>query len=457
MKHFRSLWIPLILVLITLGCPPAICSAEPAWKAGLARRNITPTEPLWLSGYGSRDHTSEGTRLPLWGKVLALESADGQRAMIISLDVVGLDRETAQQVRQELQAKAGIQADRIAICSSHTHTGPVVGRNLDTMYFFSAEEGAKIQRYTRRLQEHLIQAGEEAVRNLTTAHLSWGVGWENFGVNRRNNPEPLVRAHRAAGKLRGPVDYDVPILRITDAQDQLTALIFGYACHATVLDDYLFSGDYPGFAQAELERRHPGVQAMFLAGCGADINPLPRRTPELAEQYGRRLADAVDRGTEGVLTSLSPRLEMQRIEIDLPYDTLPSKDTLLEKVKSTDKYVVAYAKKMLRQLDSQGALPKSYPYPLSVWRLGGNLTWIALGGEVVVDYSLRLKRELGSGTWVSGYSHDVMAYIPSRRVWDEGGYEGGGAMIYYGLPTRWASDAEERIIEAVKRLTTGVR
>lgn len=453
MKHFRRLWIPLILGLIEFGCPQLASSAEPTWKAGLARRNITPTESLWLSGYGSRDHASEGTRLPLWGKVLALESADGQRAMIISLDVVGIDRLTAQEIRHQIQQKAGIQADRIAICSSHTHSGPVVGHNLDTMYFYSEEESAKIRRFTQRLQEELVQAGEEAIRNLASAQLSWTVGWENFGVNRRNNPEPLVRAHRAAGKLRGPIDYEVPVLRIVDAQEKLTALIFGYACHATVLDDYLFSGDYPGFAQAELERRHPGIQAMFLAGCGADVNPLPRRTAELAEQYGRRLADAVDRGTEGVLTSLPPRLEMRKTEIDLPYDTLPSKETLLEKAKSTDKYVVAYAKKMLRELDSQGALPKSYPYPLSVWRLGGNLTWIALGGEVVVDYSLRLKRELGPGTWVSAYSHDVMAYIPSKRVWDEGGYEGGGAMIYYGLPTRWAGDAEERIIEAVKQLT----
>ena len=194
---------------------------------------------------------------------------------------------------------------------------------------------------------------------------------------------------------------------------------------------------------------------MFLAGCGADINPLPRRTPELAEQYGRRLADAVDRGTEGVLMPIAPHLELKRTEIELPFDTLPSKEMLLEKEKSKDKYVVAHAKKMLRDLESQGTLPKAYPYPLSVWRLGTELTWVALGGEVVVDYSLRLKRELGKGSWVSAYSHDVMAYIPSRRVWDEGGYEGGGAMIYYGLPTRWAGDVEERIIGTVKRLATG--
>ena len=76
--------------------------------------------------------------------------------------------------------------------------------------------------------------------------------------------------------------------------------------------------------------------------------------------------------------------------------------------------------------------------------------WVTLGGEVVVDYALRLKQELGpANTWVAGYSNDVMAYIPSRRVLSEGGYEGGGAMVYYGLPTIWAPEIEETIVREV--------
>lgn len=432
-------------------------AAEATWRAGFARARITPGEPMWLSGYGSREHPSEGTRLELWGKVLALEASDGQRGLIISLDLVGIDRVTAQQIREALHTQAAVPPSHIALCSSHTHTGPVVGHNLETMYFYSEEEAAKVRRYTEHLREELVRAGREALSRLAPAELSWTVGWENFGVNRRNNPEPLVPAHRAAGKLKGPVDYEVPMLRIVDGQGGLLGLVFGYACHATVLSDYFFSGDYPGFAQAELEKRHPGCQAMFLAGCGADVNPLPRRTPELAQQYGKRLADAVDRGMEGVLTSLTPELEVKYTEIDLAFDTLPTKPALLEKEKSTDKYVVAHARKMLRELETRGTLASTYPYPLSIWRLGQGLSWVALGGEVVVDYSLRLKRELGPSTWVSAYSHDVMAYIPSRRVWDEGGYEGGGAMIYYGLPTRWSGEVEARIVDAVRQLAPSRR
>ena len=84
-----------------------------------------------------------------------------------------------------------------------------------------------------------------------------------------------------------------------------------------------------------------------------------------------------------------------------------------------------------------------------------------VGGEVVIDYALRLKTELGDdkvkGTniWVAGFSNDVMAYIPSLRVLKEGGYEGGGAMIYYGLPTVWAPEVEENVVGEVHRQAKG--
>ena len=92
----------------------------------------------------------------------------------------------------------------------------------------------------------------------------------------------------------------------------------------------------------------------------------------------------------------------------------------------------------------------TYPYPVQLWRLGPDLLFVTLGGEVVVDYALRLKTELGrERTWVAAYTNDVMAYIPSRRVLAEGGYEGGGAMVYYGLPTIWAPEVESLIVEQV--------
>ena len=105
---------------------------------------------------------------------------------------------------------------------------------------------------------------------------------------------------------------------------------------------------------------------------------------------------------------------------------------------------------LLASLDKGQPLSKTYPYPIGVWQIGKDVQFVTLGGEVVVDFALRLKSELrGVKTWVAGYSNDVMAYIASRRVLKEGGYEGASAMIYYGLPTSWAPESEDTIINAV--------
>ena len=90
---------------------------------------------------------------------------------------------------------------------------------------------------------------------------------------------------------------------------------------------------------------------------------------------------------------------------------------------------------------------------MQVWRLGDTQLLIGLGGETVVDYALKFKMEFGSQTWVAGYCNDVMTYIPSLRVLKEGGYEGGGAFIPYGVPAlRWAEDVEDLITASVRRL-----
>jgi hypothetical protein len=77
---------------------------------------------------------------------------------------------------------------------------------------------------------------------------------------------------------------------------------------------------------------------------------------------------------------------------------------------------------------------------------------------VVVDYDLRLKRELGGEKlWVGAYCNDVFAYIPSLRILKEGGYEGGDAMVYYGQPRPFAPTIEETIIGKVHDLFQQVR
>jgi hypothetical protein len=122
-------------------------------------------------------------------------------------------------------------------------------------------------------------------------------------------------------------------------------------------------------------------------------------------------------------------------------------------LKDSDIYVRRHARLMLETIDRDGRLPAAQPDPIQVWSFGQALTLIALGGEVVVDYSIRLKKEFGNRpTWIAGYSNDVFGYVPSQRVLKEGGYEGGGAMIYYGRPGAFTADVEPLIVDTVHRL-----
>ncbi len=435
------------------GCLILLCWAEVSaegWKAGFSRTLITPQKPIWMSGYASRDHAAEATRTELWAKAMALEDARGHRALLITLDLVGVSRDVTLPIRRALAKDHGLGMADILINCSHTHTGPVVGGNLRTMYVLDASHSQAILDYTEWLIDEVITLGIQAVEALRPASLQYGHAHATFATNRRQNPESLVPAWRASGRLKGPVDHEVPVLSIRDLERALIAVVFGYACHATVLNDYQWSGDYPGYAQSALERRFEGVQAMFWAGAGADINPLPRRSVELAEGYGEELGMAVASTLKGVMSEVSPTLKTQYTEIDLRFDSLPSPSELQKEADSDDPYAAARARKWLKVLDQGGRLPTTYPYPLGMWHLGDHLQWLSMGGEVVVDYALKFKKQATQSLWVAGYSHDVMGYIPSRRVWNEGGYEGGGSMVYYGQPTRWSNTVEKEISEVVE-------
>jgi hypothetical protein len=418
---------------------------------------ITPRQPMWMAGYTARIHPSEGAVHDLWAKALAMQDPAGHRALLITLDVCGIDRELSLRIRDAIQMRHKLSRDSIVIACSHTHCGPVVGTNLLTMYKIDDAERHRIAEYAKTLEANVVKVAGEALNRLQDARISWGEGRCDFAVNRRANREgdvPKLRQHLA---LQGPEDHDVPVLCVARPDGSVAAVVFGYACHCTVLDFNKFCGDYAGFAQVEIEARHPGTTALFVAGCGGDQNPIPRRALELAESYGKQLASSVASVLATPMQPVEGPMRFAYEEIPLAFASLPSREQLDCDARSDNFYIASRAKHLRARLEGRGRLEPVYPYPVQAWRLDG-LTWIFLGGEVVVDYSLRLKRNLGSShTWVSAYCNDVMAYIPSKRVLKEGGYEGATAMIYYGQPSPWSGAVEEAIVQAVGRVTNAVR
>lgn len=433
-------------------------AAEP-WRAGVARAVVTPEEAVWLAGYGSK-RAPEGKLHDLWIKALALEDPQGRRVVLITSDFQGVPKSMSDRVFALLEKRHDLQRRQVMLTFSHNHCGPRLGDDLIDYYPVEAEQEQLVERYTTKMVEACVQLVGDALQDLAPAELRTGTGSTDFAVNRRNNPEAEVPRRRVEGRLEGPVDHDVPVLSVTRPDGKLAAVVFGYACHPTTLSFKTWCGDYPGFAQLEIERRHEGVTAMFVNTCGGDQNPLPRRTVELCEKYGQMLARAVEETLERPqdLKLVSPRVRSAFQYVELAYEQVVDRQQLVALLEDRNAIRARWAGRMLRKLEEGARFPPTYPYPVHAWQLGDEMLVIGMGAETVVDYALRFKREFGPGTWVCGYADDMIAYIPSRRVWEEGGYEGGARLYEYGRPAlRWAGDIEQRIVAAVHRLVEQVR
>lgn len=454
-----------LLVLLALffiqaaeGRPALGQPAQAGWKAGIARRVITPEKGVWLAGYGSK-RPPDGKLHDLWMKALVLEDDTGSRAVLITSDFQGVPRSMSDRVFDQLQQQFKLGRQQVMFTFSHNHCGPRLGDDLVDYYPIEAAQVELVNEYTAQMVMRTVELVGEAMKNLRPARLQIGEGRATFAVNRRNNVEAEVPAMRAKGQaLAGPVDHTVPILTVTRPDGKLDAVVFGYACHPTTLNFLTWCGDYPGFAQLELEAAHPDVTAMFVNTCGGDQNPLPRRTVELCQRYGHELAMAVDEALQQPLKPVSPGLRMAFELVELPYLKLTTRDELHGFLTDGNAIRARWANRMLEKMVAGEKLPASYPYPIHTWRLGRELLIIGMGAETVVDYALRFKKEFGPGTWVCGYTDDMIAYIPSRRVWEEGGYEGGSNLFEYGRPAlRWSGDIEERIAASVHKLVKQVR
>ena len=436
--------------LATMVCVFAGVVAAADFRAGMARVDITPKTSIWMSGYGDRKHPSEGVLHPLWAKALAIEDGKRNRVVMVTTDLIGLPRAISDVVAARVLKDFGLDRSRLLLNSSHTHTGPYVRRNLPTMFDLSEQDQGKIAAYGGELTDNLVMVIGEALGKLEPARISFGTGAAHFGINRR---EPTPKGVKIGLNPQGPVDPDVPVIRVTGLDGSLKAVLFAYACHNTTLTGqfYQLSGDYAGFAQIELEKAHPGATALFMMLCGADQNPNPRGTLALAEQHGKTLAVEVDRMLASALTPLKGpvRAAFENIELEFAPHT---RETFEEELKDANPSKVRRARVMLQAYDERRPVRRT-PYPIQAVRFGKSLTVLALGGEVVVDYGLRAKREYPGGNLiVAGYSNDVMSYIPTLRVLREGGYEANDSMVYYGQPGPYAEDVEERIFSGVHQV-----
>jgi hypothetical protein len=417
----------LLTAHLALAQPPAapksVAPYVPAtWKAGAASVVVTPEQNLYMAGYASRKTPAEGKVQELYAKALALEDEQGARVVIVTMDLIGVPQAIRRVVAARAEKDYHLPPAALLMNASHTHSGPSLRTAEPTEKDLERPLVREAYEYTLGLQEKLVGVIGQALAEFQPARLTWNRARCGFAMNRRRDyslPDTDPNS-KLAPNPSGPVDQEVPALRVESPDGALRAVLFGYACHNTCLGFFHYCGDYAGYAQEYLQANRPGCTALFLMGCGGDQNPYPRRSGvvpgvsdlELTRQHGRSLANAVE-----MAMIVNPRAI--RGPIRTAYEEIP--------------------------LDFANASKPAHDYPVQVIHLGGDLTIAALGSEVVVDYSLRLKRELagGAAVWVAGYSNDYTGYMPSLRVQKEGGYEAAAG---------WAETIEEKIVGKVLEL-----
>ncbi|MEJ7591550.1 MAG: neutral/alkaline non-lysosomal ceramidase N-terminal domain-containing protein [Planctomycetaceae bacterium] len=410
------------------------------YSVGVAALDITPSSPIRLNGFGGRTKESAGVRQQIWAKALAIETSDRDTVIVITVDTLGIPDDLTERLAVKLKSR-GIDRSRLAICASHTHSGPMIRNCANTLFGqpIAEDQWQTILKYTEELEAKLEEVAVAALADRKPARLSWGIGKVTFAMNRRTKG--------------GPVDHDLPLLAVHDPDGKLRAVFTNYACHCVTLSDDMISGDWAGYAMDHIQRRNPGCQALISVGCGADSNPrggvLGSRA-DAADSLGQEIAEEVQRLLSTQLKALTkaPVSLIERVALKLA--PLPTREQWEERAKQQNA-IGHHARTQLARLDRGEALMTEISYPIQSISFDDELAWVFLPGEVVVDYALRLKRELDGGRlWLNAYANACPGYVPSERILREGGYEGGGAMVYYDIPAPYATGLEQIIVDSVE-------
>jgi hypothetical protein len=418
-------------------------------EVGVARVDITPERPIRLAGYGNRSKSeSDGIIHRLKAEALAFGNDAEHPSVLITVDLVGITERITSKLKQELLKKAGINPAQVLICASHTHGGPEIGNLLNILQYrdggysdslLPLDHSVHIAQYTEMLSQKLEEVALAALKNRKPALVAWGQGQASFAANRRTEG--------------GPVDPALPILRITNPDGTLKAIFANYACHGTTLEGINeINADWIGEAKQLIEANHPGCIAMVALGCGADADPKPRGSMEYVKLHGQEISDNVDKLLVSQLQPLSSPPVGSMKWVKLPFSKIA---TVPELIKLTEDKTLKgyYARIALDRIERGEAIPSEVNLPVQVWNFDDKLAMINLGGEVVVDYSIRLKNELGAEhLWINAYSNDVPCYIASRRVIKEGGYEADFSMYCYDKPSPLAEEAEDIVVTAVHEM-----
>ena len=419
-------------------------------SVGVSKVDVTPNMPVLLAGYGGRATEHEGIDTSLWARAMVI--GDKNPVAIVVLDNCGISQIVTDRLVKRL-AKHGLNADQLVVAATHTHNAPTLIGYAPIVWKgrTTKEQDDRVERYTQFVIEKMVQAVVDALAKREPMSLEWALGRATFGGNRR-----VISSGNWSGfgfQRNAPVDHSLPVLFAKDLKGDVRAVWANYACHCTTVGSRnRIGGDWAGYANTWIENEFGKAVSLMTIGCGADIGPQPSGNLAIAENHGKAIAEEAKRlfTQKTIKLTHMPTVVTRRISLPL---MKPEPRDYWEKQLKSGGFHHQLAKVMLARLDATGEISDEVNYPLSVWKFGNDLAVVFLAGEVVVDYSVRLKRELDwSRLWINGWANDMPGYIPSRRILLEGGYEADFSQVYYEQPGRYDPSVEDKLVNAVKEM-----
>lgn len=448
-----------------------VSSSQAQFHVGFSKVDITPKQSLRLSGYASRAQSSTGVRDSLAARAFVISPAEpaseqqppalsSKAVVLVSVDSILVTGALTVETARWLDSKYGLGRSQLVLSSTHSHAAPHIAGGLDNLYRTQSteEQIAATARYTQRLSKSIRIAIEKAIDSLQPGKLVASESSASFAVNRR----VLDGKGKWSGfgvQADGLRDQRVRLLRATTPDGKILGGAFMYACHCTTLggDFNEVSGDWAGLAASQLEKLNSQSVFLPVIGCGANANPDPRGTYDNALNHAAEMVDAVNKALrqKGKLVGQTPDAKFGYAALAPEHPTAEEIRKQLAAERRNDR---VWAETMRDTTQKMGRLPESYPMPIHTWAFGDDLTWVFLGGEVVVEYQFLLEKEFSSkNTWVAAYCDDVFAYVASENMLPQGGYEVDYSMVYYLQPGRWRAGTQALIVQRVSEIAGGIQ
>jgi neutral ceramidase len=452
--HLRAA-VALVVVAPLLGAP---------LRLGRGSVKITPPAGIPMAGYYSI-RLAEGTHNDLYAKAIVLEEGE-KKAALVACDLVSLDADIVAAARAQIQEATGIPADSVMVSATHSHTGPLLNRR-----FLKNVEGAPLklaQQYRAALPGKITEAVRLAAGALAPARAWTGLGQEDsLSFYRRFlMKDGSVRFN--PGKLNpdivqpmGSIDPDVALVYFDTPEGHPQALYVNFALHLDTVGGMQFSADYP-YTLSKLmgKLRGPEMLTLFTIGAAGNINHIdvkskePQKGHTEAQRIGTVLSGEVLKTLARLKKEEGESLQWAREVVRLP---LPFHDAAeVEKARQVAAQFgqpnppafldMVHAMKVIEVAERKGAPLEA---EVQVVSYGSGIAWVGLPGEIFVELGVAIKKASPFGqTIIVELANGNISYVPTRKGFNEGGYE--------AISARCAAGCGEVLAETAIRLLAGL-